>query len=680
MAQMSPITTASESTAFNWPSLHPLPSNAFGFKPTSPATEAFLKPLTPRLGTDEFFFLHRKGVTTVPSEPLRTEILRAYSEYVHPMIPILELEDFLRIVEGGDTNSGKLSLLLFHAVIFAGSVHVDEAYFTEAGYPSRKEARSTYFAKCRVSRTSVSLLLIADEWQALYEMDYESDRLVQIQALLLMSSWMDKPDERKDGAYWSGLATTTAYAIGLDREPSRMSIDPQQQRHGKRVWWCVITREFMLALELRRVPRIRIEECEVPLLDIDDFNLSAPADKPALQTTAFSLASDPSLKRFVALACIERVKLCICIGKILRLQLLPKASRSMKVNLDFPLIGNVDPETAPAYIDQVSICRTQLHEWYQGLPEELELDITPSIEVLSESDAAILLQRLRLHMLHFGALSALHAPKLTHGQLLPSVESNWHDIFQQVVQLSSLKMAEVARKLLHANVAKHLPPNTIAMIFRSASVHLQAMHCVDGSKKPTHLQSFVHCVRVLHELQDNYPSAEQNLAMIETAARKASLKSNDGTAEQRKGSSVQQLISEAVRNNLVTPHATPHLITPPPEDAPEAALGLEFHNPFSLETMPLSTTTDMPHTCNAVAAMTPPSSRSSACSYTELPDFTDDILDQDFDSFVDMESVFNEFTDADHITMKYEDTPGTASDVFDDGIADALMKADRMLV
>lgn len=111
----------------------------------------FIKPLPAKIGPDEVAYLEKKGALTVPSGTLRSEMLRAYIEFVHPYMPLLELREFLMTIDQADGSLGKVSLILFQAVMFAGSAFIDMHYLRAAGYATRKEARKDFFQKTRVS-------------------------------------------------------------------------------------------------------------------------------------------------------------------------------------------------------------------------------------------------------------------------------------------------------------------------------------------------------------------------------------------------------------------------------------------------------------------------------------------------------------------------------------------------
>jgi hypothetical protein len=126
--------------------------------PTTASLPYFIKPLPTRIGPDEIAFLEKKGALTVPSIGLRNELLRAYIEFVHPYMPLLELYDFVMIVESGSGVLGRISLILFQAVMFAGSAFVDMHHLHNAGYLSRKEARKDFFQKTRVRKDTIALI------------------------------------------------------------------------------------------------------------------------------------------------------------------------------------------------------------------------------------------------------------------------------------------------------------------------------------------------------------------------------------------------------------------------------------------------------------------------------------------------------------------------------------------
>lgn len=123
----------------------------FGQRLPSGQLPRYIKPLPAKIGPEEISYLEKKGALSVPKGALRSEMLRAYIEFVHPYMPLLDLHDFLTVVDRPDGSKGKVSLILFQAVMFAGAAFVDMSHLRSAGYATRKEARKDFFQKTRVS-------------------------------------------------------------------------------------------------------------------------------------------------------------------------------------------------------------------------------------------------------------------------------------------------------------------------------------------------------------------------------------------------------------------------------------------------------------------------------------------------------------------------------------------------
>jgi hypothetical protein len=96
-------------------------------------------------------YLFAKGALSLPDIPVRNALLRSYFEFVHPYMPLIEFQEVVKIVEEGTGVSGKISLLLFQAIMFAGTAFVDMQSLRSAGYSSRKIARKAFFQRARVS-------------------------------------------------------------------------------------------------------------------------------------------------------------------------------------------------------------------------------------------------------------------------------------------------------------------------------------------------------------------------------------------------------------------------------------------------------------------------------------------------------------------------------------------------
>lgn len=110
----------------------------------------YLKPLPQRMTSVDIDYLFAKGALSLPDVPIRNALLRAYIEYVHPYMPLVEMFEVVQIIDEGTGEHGRISLLLFQAIMFAGTAFVDMEYLRNAGYSNRKAARKAFFQKARV--------------------------------------------------------------------------------------------------------------------------------------------------------------------------------------------------------------------------------------------------------------------------------------------------------------------------------------------------------------------------------------------------------------------------------------------------------------------------------------------------------------------------------------------------
>lgn len=122
----------------------------------------YLKPLPQRMTSVDIDYLFAKGALSLPEPLVRNALLRSYLEYVHPYMPLIEAYEALQIIADGTGASGRMSLLLFQAIMFAGTAFVDMDMLRRAGYSNRKAARKAFFQKARVCHLNNSEVICAN--------------------------------------------------------------------------------------------------------------------------------------------------------------------------------------------------------------------------------------------------------------------------------------------------------------------------------------------------------------------------------------------------------------------------------------------------------------------------------------------------------------------------------------
>ena len=111
----------------------------------------FIKPLSSCIDRDDIAYLRSKGALSAPNVQLQNALLWSFFEYVYPFIPVVDVEEFLGSVHDREGSSGQVSLLLYQAVLFAGTAHVSMDLLKKSGFNTRREARKAFFHRVRVS-------------------------------------------------------------------------------------------------------------------------------------------------------------------------------------------------------------------------------------------------------------------------------------------------------------------------------------------------------------------------------------------------------------------------------------------------------------------------------------------------------------------------------------------------
>ncbi|KAL5120282.1 hypothetical protein ACEQ8H_001840 [Pleosporales sp. CAS-2024a] len=469
----------------------------------------FIKPLPSRIGPDEVAYLERKGALTVPTGTLRSEMLRAYIEFVHPYMPLLDLHDFLTIIDKPDGSCGNVSLILFQAVMFAGSAFVDMKYLQTAGYTTRKGARKDFFQKTRI----------------LYDFDYESDRVSLVQALLLLTYYYETPDDQKDTWHWMGVATSVAHTIGLHRNPDNTNLDTKRVKLWKRIWWSTYMRDRLIALGMRRPTRIKAEDFDVPMLTLDDFEIAAMPDSITCIPADCRVAKDVEIQRQLAIMCIEKARLCLRISHVLSKQYCVLNNNHGLQNDRTTMMllpKKLDPETS-----EVKACDHALQKWVSELPEEARYTDKPS------GEDAIDLAKSLLHMIFFTTLSALHRPQVlpnsqggggaTSAPAKPNVESDLLDISRRNVRRAASAITSIAQRLDARGLVKYLPTTGVTVLLPAIIIHLLDIKAPEEETRRLSLRGFCQCMTVMGKLRDLYAAADYSVAFLEAAIRKAGI-------------------------------------------------------------------------------------------------------------------------------------------------------------
>ncbi|KFX87522.1 hypothetical protein V490_08193 [Pseudogymnoascus sp. VKM F-3557] len=461
---------------------------------------AYIQPLPTCMATEDIMHLWKKGATAIPEIDFRNELLRSYIEFVHPYMPLLDLHDFLRIVNKGTGENGRVSLLLFQAVMFAGVAFVDGSYLTAAGYPTRRSARRDFYLKTR----------------ALYDFDYESDGVIIVQSLLLMSFWLETHNGQKDTWHWIGAAISTANSIGLHCNPANSTTDVKTQKLWKRIWWSCLMRDRLASLGLRRIPRTK-DDHDVPMLTLADFDIRPLAADNTIVPPRCKMIRDVEMQKDLALLCISQAKLSLCISHVLSTQY------SVLIR-DQGMVTNQDWRTRPSAVllprnleqtDEVNSCDSELAGWVQSLPSQC-IARDPTSEEIEGGASTVIVQRTLLHMLYYATLAALHRPQLQkHGKL--------QDDSRNKVHKASCEITRMAQSLHNRGLTGYLYNAGLTVLLPAIIIHLLALKSTNEAVRYKALQRFCQCMQVVEKLRENYMIIDCETQFLDAVIQKSSI-------------------------------------------------------------------------------------------------------------------------------------------------------------
>ncbi|KAL1855000.1 hypothetical protein Plec18170_004412 [Paecilomyces lecythidis] len=457
----------------------------------------FLKPLPSRIAQEDIDFLQQRGALTIPDEELRIELLRSYVQWAYNFMPSIDLHEFLRCVVENDPK-GNISLLVFQAVMFAGTAFVDIKYLQEAGYETRQSARKEFFSRVR----------------HLYAFDYEDDRLAVLQTLLLMTYWVDyESSPQKDIWHWIGVCNTQALSIGLHKDPTQSGMDPQLQRLRIRLWWSLYSRDRLIAMALRRPTQINEGACDVPMITLNDCDIR-PFHPSVIEALGCAQLQDVSHQKRLAVMFIEKVKLCQCLGRVLFAQYTPS-------NHQFGATTRTTITLIPRQVSEAELnrCSQQLDRWLHGLPRDAQF-IPPSKNHIREGENVLLLHSAMLRMIYHTTSSTLHRPQaLIFFAKDRARNVKGPNIARTKLEDAATSITQIVQGLSQLNLLRFLPQSVVTVLLPAALAHLANLTSPDPKVRQSSAYKFRRCIEALHRLKEMYPAADMEVSRIETAVK-----------------------------------------------------------------------------------------------------------------------------------------------------------------
>jgi hypothetical protein len=446
-----------------------------------------------------------------------------------------------------------------------------------------------------------------------------------------MTYWYETPDDQKDTWHWMGVSLSLAHTIGLHRNPELSNMDLKRQRLWKRIWWSCFMRDRLIALGMRRPTRIKNEDCDVPMLVLDDFD-TEPLPAELVRMLGGCPAVRDSAKRLtLAKLCIEKAKLCLCISHVLAAQY---SVLSHKFGGTTETTMMLVPKKSTAESLEVTDCDQELDRWHRNLGEDLHYRMPGSKVRANQHDGEVLtVHRALLNMIFLTTSSALHRPQVLPAMPSPAVAASLQELSRKRVREAATEITEVAQDLHDLDLVRFLPTTGVTVLLPAVIIHLLDIKSSDVTVRNASLRRFYQCMQVLRRLREMYASADFAFSFLEAAIRKANIEmprdttSAKATPFNRARGGARFSYESA--NTLDT-------LTPPP-DLYSSACTLPQGRPISTTDLnPFSVTTP-PHSDGSTNAG---SARSAFMNDIDLSnlDYSGEMSKSDFDALINFDA------------------------------------------
>ncbi|KAK9460146.1 fungal-specific transcription factor domain-containing protein [Lipomyces oligophaga] len=483
------------------------------------------------LDPEDVELLNRRGAFLLPPRDLCDELIECFFSTIHPLVPMINKTQFMRRYKDPENPP---SLLLLQSILLAGT----------------RVCRNPLLLDQSGSSDLASLTLYKRA-KALYDANYEDDRIVIVQSLVLLGWWWEGPEDvTKNVFYWTRVALTVAQGFGLHRSVEKSQLSIIDKRLWKRVWWVLFCRDRSVSIALGRPVLINTDDIDVPMITEDDFieeEGPGPYEYPP---------NSLHVKLF-----IHSLKLWEIMGLILRQQF-SVASETSRVNNRGLDITQLD---------------MALGAWMNNLPEEIRYPLNDPSKHNFFKGILHLQYYTMLSLLHRTNMSQPRAQSIAGNRYLMSYPS------RGIAFQAAHSIARIMDNMTKADELQNVPAFTVYTLFSAMIMLIYQTKSNNPAAVKAAQHSLKICMHALEELGKSYIIARMILRLFEKAGESKLIRDricsaiNPRPQQGQAGSPTQQPSQAATAATIATPDiAMP--IVPPAAPQPQS------HPTFSIPT------------------------------------------------------------------------------------------------
>ena len=438
--------------------------------------------------------LQAEGAFTFPPAEIRVELLEAYFKWFHPHFAILDEEDFWK-----SYYTFEFSGLLLQAMMFIGVIHCEESTLNNLGWGNRHRAKWFFYIRAK----------------DIYDATVETNKIIVIQSLFLMSFWRAGALLEKDARHWLG----TAISLSETRALHRTGWDTEEKvtRLKRRLWWAIYVRERQCATALGLPCRIRDKDCDIEPLSLADF------------TSAFKPSTPPNDRHCYITYTMSMVQLAVFLGRVVDAGYLPNRT--------------LIPE------DRSKI-RDDLYKWRKELPATMQMH--------TDAGDSPNFQSCMLHLAYNNLLILLDRTSfILDEHANTATDSN-------VALQAAARNSRIVEDMLPEGNIGHAQMHVITNLFNTLCIHVVNFRRSAGINRTLAEHRAKLCLLGLQELQKTWEVTNWVLQLFfqyldrETASRLAVEGDDAGASHQPEAQTPASTTANQPSQHLATDSFAPH--------------------------------------------------------------------------------------------------------------------------
>ncbi|KAI8955540.1 hypothetical protein F4801DRAFT_270950 [Xylaria longipes] len=405
-------------------------------------------------------FLESQGCLRIPTRAILDEFMQQYFLHVHPLLPFLNEGDFWNLYchQGSGIVGERMSLLVFQAMLFSCCNFVSKNSIKALGFPNIRSARATLYRRTKL----------------LFDFDTESSLVSVAQAALLLTYWAPNWSlaAKKPNTVWLGVAVHNAksaeahmYSVMPTFSPITEPVEYKKQNCLKRLWWCCVFRDRLLALGMRR--SIQVSRAHFDVDANSGFGFSDLSDE-----VERSKVYNPETKKRLIEIFVQLGELCSVMTDLL--------------TLVFPLddVPGWGRHNGAEGAEKVRGCKVALRRWYKSATLSFPVfgggNATSKATANEHQHDSVILYTNLMYMWYHSARAALcHHEVLQAAMASASPYSNgglcgFSNIYESRNELhdSACGVTECLNELIQRRLARWLPISAIACTAMPLVLHI----------------------------------------------------------------------------------------------------------------------------------------------------------------------------------------------------------------